>query len=68
MRNGVGREHRQEGADKTEGDEDKAENKIDATHQPQPSCQRVGLQLQPRAWRVSRSICPGEGQAQVADR
>jgi hypothetical protein len=32
------REHRQECADKPEDDEGKAENKVNATHQPQPSC------------------------------
>ncbi len=41
------RQHRQERADKTEGDEEKAENEIDAAHRPQPASQGKNLQLRP---------------------
>jgi hypothetical protein len=60
-----GWEHRQECADKTEGDEDKAENKINATHQPQPSCKSEGLSFQPRPSRASDPNCPARVTAQV---
>ena len=60
-----GRQHRQECADKAEGDEDKAENKINATHQPQPSCKSEGLSFQPRPSRASDPNCPARVTAQV---
>ncbi|MGY3614517.1 hypothetical protein ACVJGD_000713 [Bradyrhizobium sp. USDA 10063] len=37
------REQRQECTDKTDGDEEKTENKIDTTHQRQPSCKKRGV-------------------------
>ena len=42
------RQHRQECADKTEGDEEKAENEIDAAHRPQPASPGENLQLRSR--------------------
>jgi hypothetical protein len=59
------RQHRQECADKAEGDEDKAENKVNATHQPQPSCKSEGLSFQPRPSRASDPSCPARVTAQV---
>jgi hypothetical protein len=59
------RQHRQECADKPEDDEDKAENKVNATHQPQPSCKSEDLSFQPRPSRASNPNCPARVTAWV---